>query len=672
MRRNIIQLKAKLETSKQTLLAILNDYQPQDVTKYEIDRCLKTIDGLEENAPYLATDQQIDSIAIMLPSNLPLYSLFVFALIPALLSKAVYVRPNAILQEQNIIQRLYEELNLEALFPQVKIINQDHAGFKRYIKEADLVVFTGKPANCSVFLKEMKNDSILAINGAGHNPVIVSDTANIDHAVEGALMLKGFNGGQDCAGPDAILVHHKVAQEFIEKFQKAFTRLKTGNFNDPNTTIGPIHRFSELQRFAELIHKNCKDVIAGGTIDYKNSLVAPTILVRGIERYPNYKEIYGPIAFIHTYKEDKDLAYYFEDLDGQYQMNRMYVTVYGESTYAAARDDATNPGAQGNIGIILHNETIHEIEIGYKQYGGYSMGASGLIKKSSKGVQQVAMPILLPQVITDYLIKKNELPYFESKQADSLSTPASIKTGKQIDPIILEFQQIVANVFKDTYHFAFVFGSAAKGRLKVCRDDLDTFICLHASDELKIKAYNALLADLHRKYNLKVDSTYPSEIMTLSQLEEAIAFCGTLDVSIHEPIVAEVFDKLFWVHALSDNKTGFQGNGRLMSSLIKLSQANILRWRNQIIEQIQQVDNLPEHLKQNFSGLNKQQILDKLKSFSPHLIVHLGLSYLSEESAPQVASTSLYQGGSVVTFFAQPNEATSSDIFAATSNQFNG
>lgn len=71
---------------------------------------------------------------------------------------------------------------------------------KPTLKAFDLVVFTGKPSNSLMFLKKMKPNSILVINGAGHNPLIITETADIDKAVEGALLLKGFNGGQDCAG----------------------------------------------------------------------------------------------------------------------------------------------------------------------------------------------------------------------------------------------------------------------------------------------------------------------------------------------------------------------------------------------------------------------------------------------------------------------------------------
>lgn len=69
-------------------------------------------------------------MAVML---LNIYIIFIL-IIPSLLTKQVNVRPNSILQEHNIISRLYDELELENLFPELNIINQDHAGFEAHIK----------------------------------------------------------------------------------------------------------------------------------------------------------------------------------------------------------------------------------------------------------------------------------------------------------------------------------------------------------------------------------------------------------------------------------------------------------------------------------------------------------------------------------------------------------
>lgn len=632
-----VYAKAKLLTQKitekaETLKKILSDYQTYDVTNYEIERSIKTLGGLSENIMYLGTSGKIESAAIMLPSNLPLYSLVVFALIPSFMSKSVFVRPNSLLQERDIVTRLCDALDVETLFSGVHVTNTDHAGFRSYTKEADLVVFTGKPSNAENIIKEMKHNSVLVINGSGHNPVVVTDSADIEKAVSGSLLLKGFNGGQDCAGPDAILVHAKVAQEFTEKFHKKFSSLKCGQFQDSETIIGPINRFTELQKFAGILHNNRKDIISGGTIDFKNNIVAPTTIVRGIERYPNYQEVFGPIAFIHPYKKDQDLSYYFQDSDGQYQAHRMYVTLYGQSDYITSRDDTKNKNNPGNVGIVLKDQTIHDVEIGYKPYGGYSLGASSIMKKTFNGLQKLAAPVLIPQVIFEYLIKGKNLPFTETKQGlrDSLAPILSIKRDKQIDPIISDFQELAKKLFGENLVFGFIFGSAAKGKLKVegpDRDDLDTFICINKEDKVATEAYIKKLGDLHHKYNLKVDGVFPAEIMTLATLEKTIGSLENIVVSVDKVVSGDEFDHMFWVHALTDKKIGFVGNGKVMSRLITNGSPYIYKWSGQIIEQLKKKDALPKYLCQTFSGLNKNEIIEKLSSYNPHLIVHLGLSY---------------------------------------------
>ena len=609
---------------------ILSVYQTYDVTDYEIERSIRTINGLIHGDMFQDVSRKIESAAVLLPSNLPLYSLIIFALIPSILSSRVFVRPNSILQEHNIITKLYDALDLGVLFPSVQIINQGHAGFREHIQSADLVTFTGKPSNSDKLLQDMKSESLLVINGSGHNPLVVTDTADIDRAVEAALVLKGFNGGQDCAGPDAILVHAHIAKEFIEKFHQRFSMLKTGSFDVRDTIIGPIHRLTELQKFAGIFHSNRNDIISGGVIDFRRGIVEPTVIVRGIERYPNYSELYGPVAFIHPYKTDEDLSYYFQDFDGQYNANRMYVSVYGHSDYLSRRDDTINPGLSGNVGILLHNQTIHDVEIGYKSYGGYSLGASGIIKKSSAGVQRMAMPIYIPDVIVTYLINKADFPFERKKEAVFKTACSSTLRGQEINPVILDFKTIALESFGENVLFGFVFGSAAKGKLKtkgIDKDDLDTFICLNNDDKDAIARYHHRLVDLHLAHDLKVDEVFPAEIMTIEKLRNIIDNLDVIDVSIDTLIEGEKCDHIFWTHALTDQKTGFIGQGKIMSDLIKKTMPHIYRWRNQVIEQLEKAEYIPLHVEQRFVGLNKQEILQKLVKFSPHLIIHLGLNY---------------------------------------------
>lgn len=621
---SINKLIESIVNKENDISIILSDYQTQHVIDYEIERSIRTLDGFNKNENYFEHGKKINLIAILLPSNLPLYSLIIFAIIPSFLSTSTYLRPNGLLQEHNIISRIGNILNLNKILPSLSIINGSYNNFSLFIKEADLIIFTGKPSNADKIINQMQDNSMLIINGAGHNPLVITESANINEAVEGALIAKSFNSGQDCAGPDAILVHQDIADEFTKQFTTKFSELKIGEFKDLDTIIAPISRFSELQKFATIFFNNSKDIISGGTIDFKNSIVLPTVIVRGIEHYPNYKEMFGPVAFIHPYKNDQDLAYYFQDTEGQYNTNRMYVTVYGHSSYLACRDDFENPGLSSNVGIILYNKTIHDVEIGYNPYGGYSLAASSIIKKSPNGLQKIAMPILIPKVITEYLINNNELP------AKIKNISKIIVKNTKLDLIIAAFQDLVERVFGDDVSFCFIFGSAAKGNLQISGpdiSDLDTFVCLKNLNKLSILDYIKKLATLHCKFGLKVDKIFPAEIMSLRELQDIIKNLSSLEVSINKIIAGENFNKLFWMHALTDKKIGFMGDGILMSSLIKKSYPHIYNWKNLILEELKIMEVIPKYLQEKFIGLSKEKILKKFLKYSPHLVIHLGLNY---------------------------------------------
>jgi predicted nucleotidyltransferase len=206
----------------------------------------------------------------------------------------------------------------------------------------------------------------------------------------------------------------------------------------------------------------------------------------------------------------------------------------------------------------------------------------------------------------------------------------SMMRDKEIHPVILDFNRIASEIFGANIAFGFVFGSAAKGKLKIKgidRDDLDTFICLREEDLDTVKRYHHALAGLHDKYGLKVDLAFPAEIMTVRKLQRIIDNLAAINVSVDDIVKGEQYDQLFWVHALTDQKTGFIGDPLLMSSLIKQALPHLLRWRNQIIKQLEEKEVLPDHIAHRFIGLNKKEVLEKMMKFSHHLIVHLGLNY---------------------------------------------
>lgn len=74
----------------------------------------------------------------------------------------------------------------------------------------------------------------------GHSPVLIFNDADIDEAATLLAGYKGLNAGQVCMSPSRFYVHEKVAEEFGDKFAKAFGARVVGNGMNSDTTMGPL------------------------------------------------------------------------------------------------------------------------------------------------------------------------------------------------------------------------------------------------------------------------------------------------------------------------------------------------------------------------------------------------------------------------------------------------
>jgi hypothetical protein len=182
------------------------------------------------------------------------------------------------------------------------------------------------------------------------------------------------------------------------------------------------------------------------------------------------------------------------------------------------------------------------------------------------------------------------------------------------------------HTFGENIVFGFVFGSAAKGDLKIC--DLNTFICLKEDDQVAIQEYVQGLTLIHQKHKLKVGENSPAKIVTLKTLRETMDSLEGITISVDKIMSEEKIDQIFTLLALKDKKAGFIGDGKLMFSFIKDLSQHLDKWRDQIIKQLEKSILLPVHLCDTFAGFSKKEIIKKLSSESSHLAIQIGLSSL--------------------------------------------
>uniref|UniRef100_A0A914Y0Y5 Aldehyde dehydrogenase domain-containing protein n=1 Tax=Panagrolaimus superbus TaxID=310955 RepID=A0A914Y0Y5_9BILA len=261
------QLKSSILKNAILIHQILSEIQPFKVTTYEIERSVKTLDRVSTNFEYYS--KKVNRISVYMPSNLPLYSFILFGIIPSfMVYEKLIVKPNQLMRDKNIFGRICQALNIETEFQNIEIVYDETQKFTDvYVPNSDIVIFTGYNKNRDKILSLLKPGSLLIYNGSGHNPIVVGKNANIEKAAKDACYARFFNSGQDCAGPDAILVHKDIVDKFMNNYLSEVNMLKVGTYDNENVDVGPIPRKTELQKFLNLLHDtDTNKIIAGGVI----------------------------------------------------------------------------------------------------------------------------------------------------------------------------------------------------------------------------------------------------------------------------------------------------------------------------------------------------------------------------------------------------------------------
>ena len=215
----------------------------------------------------------------------------------------------------------------------------------------------------------------LSLELGGNAPFIVFEDADLDAAVEGAMVAKYRNAGQTCVCANRIYVHAAVYDAFAERLAAAVARLKVGHGAEAGVTTGPLidgNAVAKVQaHLADALGKGAK-VLQGGQIHaLGGNFFEPTVLsdVTDDMRVAR-EETFGPLAPLFRFTDEADVVRQAND------------TEFGLACYFYTRDlgrtfrvaEALEYGMVGiNTGLIS-NEVA--------PFGG--MKASGLGREGSK------------------------------------------------------------------------------------------------------------------------------------------------------------------------------------------------------------------------------------------------------------------------------------------------
>jgi succinate-semialdehyde dehydrogenase / glutarate-semialdehyde dehydrogenase len=165
----------------------------------------------------------------------------------------------------------------------------------------------------------------------GNAPFLVFDDADLDAAVDGAMIAKMRNIGEACTAANRFHVADAVADEFVERLGERMSSLKVGRGTEDGVQVGPLIDDNQRSKVQELVEdalgRGAKCVVGGEWPDGQGYFYPPTVL-RDVPDDARLlkEEIFGPVAPVKGFRDEAEAIRWAND------------TEYGLVAYVYTRD----------------------------------------------------------------------------------------------------------------------------------------------------------------------------------------------------------------------------------------------------------------------------------------------------------------------------------------------
>ena len=243
-------------------------------------------------------------------------------------------------------------------------------------KDVKKITFTGSTAVGKHLLKaSAETVKKVSLELGGHAPFIVFEDANLEAAVEGAVIAKYRNSGQTCVCANRIYVQSSIYDDFSKRFTEKASELVVGNGLDESTQQGPLISENAIEKVANQIEdaKNSGAIVTTGGKSHSlgGLFFEPTVLT-GVsdEMLISKEETFGPVAPIFSFESEQEV------------IERANNTPYGLAAYFYTTDLAKSwrVSEQLDYGMVGLNTGIISTEVA--PFGGVK--ESGIGREGSK------------------------------------------------------------------------------------------------------------------------------------------------------------------------------------------------------------------------------------------------------------------------------------------------
>lgn len=171
--------------------------------------------------------------------------------------------------------------------------------------------FTGSTEVGKMLMSQASHNLLrLSMELGGNAPLLVFEDADLDRAVNGAMLAKMRNIGEACTSANRILVQRSVADEFSRRLAERFSQLKVGRGMDDNVDVGPLVEMAAVEKVSRLVDdakRRGGRVVVGGNTMGPGYFYQPTIIMDVDSSFDIAKEeIFGPVAAVYPFDTEDE------------------------------------------------------------------------------------------------------------------------------------------------------------------------------------------------------------------------------------------------------------------------------------------------------------------------------------------------------------------------------
>jgi len=195
-----------------------------------------------------------------------------------------------------------------------------------------LITFTGSTETGKILMRQAASTvKKVGMELGGNAPFIVFDDADLDAAVEGAMVSKFRNMGQTCVCANRIYAQERVYDDFVSRLAQKVMELKVGNGVEVGVNQGPLINPDAVEKverhIADAVGQGARVVVGGHRHSLGRTFFEPTVLANvSTKMLVTREETFGPVAPVYRFTDEADV------------IAQANATQYGLAAYFYARD----------------------------------------------------------------------------------------------------------------------------------------------------------------------------------------------------------------------------------------------------------------------------------------------------------------------------------------------